>query len=278
MLTLALLDEAFEANIRSIHDFYRVHVRPPRRSVEFDWKEEVRDRPVFRQPVRMTDGTIRTSDTEALHYYLYYLQRLGLVTGLMQILTPYTIRRGSGESAEAVGTQAQLQQVMNHIDAMTYQAYINQRAQLDLKAAFLGRPANTALMKAASHMSRFVYPRAPTAASFEELEKLRTDPKLAQLIDLRDFLGSKVRPENQVRSTRSYLRKQATTRTRDNFFNKLNTFEVNSQLNGEAFLDLGQGNWQLQPSYSLNERKMVAELICANTSSVHHLFRPTVIQ
>ena len=28
------------------------------------------------------------------HMYLYYLQRLGLATGLMQILGPYDIRRG----------------------------------------------------------------------------------------------------------------------------------------------------------------------------------------
>lgn len=101
MLTLALLDEAFEANIASVHDFYRVHVRPPRRTLEFDWREDIKDIPVFRQAVSI-NGIVRTSDTEALHYhtYLYYLQRLGLVTGFIQILNPYTIRRGSGESVE----------------------------------------------------------------------------------------------------------------------------------------------------------------------------------
>lgn len=50
----------------------------------------------------MNDGTVRTSDVEPLRYhtYLYYLRRLGLTTGFMQILSPYVIRRGSGEAAE----------------------------------------------------------------------------------------------------------------------------------------------------------------------------------
>lgn len=102
MLALASLDGAFEANINSVHDFYRVHVRPPRQSLEFRWREDILDVPVFRQAVPTIDGAFRTSDTEALRYhtYLYYLQRLGRVTGFMQILTPYTIRRGSGEAVE----------------------------------------------------------------------------------------------------------------------------------------------------------------------------------
>ncbi|KAH6869240.1 hypothetical protein B0T10DRAFT_553786 [Thelonectria olida] len=292
MLAIAMLDEAFDAGITSVEDFYRIRVRPPRRSVEFDWKEDILNTPIFRQPVRMNDGTIRTSDTEALRYhtYLYYLQRLGLVTGFLQILSPYTIRRGSGEAVEAAGTQGQLQQVMCNISAATYQADINQWVQLDLTAAFLGRPSESALMKAASHMSRFVDPRAPTTASPEELDKLKTDPGLSKLINLRDMLSEEVRREsgtirdaqqketklyemyheadNQVRSARSYIRKLATTRTRENFFNTINTLEINAQLKGEKFLDLGQGSWRPQPSYSLKERKMVAELICADRANL----------
>ncbi|KAF1730595.1 hypothetical protein CRV24_008664 [Beauveria bassiana] len=164
---VSLLDNAFAAELRSVEDFYKIRVRAPRRSLEFDWKDGIKDTPIFRQALVTHEETIQTSPTEAIHYhtYLYYLQRLGLMTGFMQILNPYCIRRGSGEAVEAVGTQAQLQQVMQHIDAATYQAYINQRVQCDTVAAFLGRPSNNALLKAAGHMSRSVDPRAPTQAS-----------------------------------------------------------------------------------------------------------------
>lgn len=181
---------------------------------------------------------------------------------------------------------------MCHINAATYQAYINQRVQCDTTAAFLGRPLNTALMKAAGHMSRFVNPRALTTASPEELQKLKRDPKLVQLVELRDFLRNEIRRESgtttkaqqagtklyemyrsvesQVRSTRSYLRKLATTRTRDSFFDTINTDEINFQLRGKAnsFLDLDEKSWQPQTSHSLKERQLVAELICAVTTTL----------
>ncbi|KAM4062535.1 FluG domain-containing protein [Hirsutella rhossiliensis] len=129
LLALALLDQAFEANIQKVDDFYRI-----------------------------------------------------------RILNPYCIRRGSGEAVESTATQAQLQQVMCHINAATYQAYINQRVQCDTVAAFLGRPSNKALLKAAGHMSRHADPRAPTDASAIELRKIKTNPTLVSLIGLRDSL------------------------------------------------------------------------------------------
>ncbi|KAM3563007.1 hypothetical protein ARSEF4850_002548 [Beauveria asiatica] len=110
----------------------------------------------------------------------------------MQILNPYYIRRGSGEAVEAVATQAQLQQVTCRKDAATYQAYINQRVQCDTAAAFLGRPSNTALPEAAGHMSRSIDARAPTKASIAELKKVKTDPTLAKLTELRDTLSSEI--------------------------------------------------------------------------------------
>ncbi|CEJ83106.1 Putative FluG domain-containing protein [[Torrubiella] hemipterigena] len=129
MLALALLDQAFKSKVRTVHNFYKIRVLSPRHCLEFEWEDTKIDVPVFRQALPDNDRVVRTSAAQALHYhtYLYYLQRLGLVTGLMQILNPYCIRRGAGEGVEAVGTQAQLQQVMHHISAATYQAYINQR-------------------------------------------------------------------------------------------------------------------------------------------------------
>ncbi|EXU95174.1 DUF3435 domain protein [Metarhizium robertsii] len=264
LLALALLDQVFEANIQTVQDIYKIKARPPRRSLD--------------------DGTVRTSDTEALRYhtYLYYLQRLGPVTGFVQILNPYCIRRGSGEGVE----------VMCHINAATYQAYINQRIQCDTVAAFLGRPSNNALLKAAGHMSRHVDPRAPTNATHLDLEHIRTDPTLVKVIELRDSLSQEVRREsgsireaevsgtklyqmyraveNKVRSTRAYLRKLAKATTRQEFFNNI-SIEINSQLKDDAgsFLDLGPDAWNPQVSYNLKERRLLAELICADTCDLN---------
>jgi len=44
------------------------------------------------------------------------------------------------DSRLEVATEAILRQVMNHRDARTFQAYLNERVRCDVQAAFLGRP------------------------------------------------------------------------------------------------------------------------------------------
>jgi hypothetical protein len=96
MIIAAILDDAFESKVTSMEDILRIRVRPPRRSLEFRWRAEMMKKPIFRQAERTSTG-IQTSPTKALRYhtYLYYLQRLGLQAGLMQILGAYVIRRGA---------------------------------------------------------------------------------------------------------------------------------------------------------------------------------------
>ena len=51
---------------------------------------------------------------------------------------------------------------MNHRDAGIFPAYLNERVGCDVQVALLRRPWADALTKAASHMSRYIEPRAPT--------------------------------------------------------------------------------------------------------------------
>ncbi|KID82001.1 hypothetical protein MGU_10655 [Metarhizium guizhouense ARSEF 977] len=142
-------------------------------------------------------------------------------------------------------------------------------------------------------MSRYVDPRAPTNATHLDLENIKTDPTLVKLIELRDSLSQEVRREsgsirdaevrgtklyqmyrtveNKVRSTRAYLRKMAKAATRQDFFNNISTIEINSQLKDEtgSFLDLGPDAWDPQPSYNLKERRLLADLICADTGNLN---------
>ena len=75
-------------------------------------------------------------------------------------------------------SQAILQQVMNHRDAGIFQAYLNERVRCDVQAAFLGRPSADALIKATSHMSRFVDQRAPVGLTKTQTSSLKTHPQL----------------------------------------------------------------------------------------------------
>ncbi|KAF5603959.1 hypothetical protein FPCIR_1080 [Fusarium pseudocircinatum] len=246
--------------------------------------------PIFRRAV-MTAAGVRTSETIALRYhtYLYYLERLGINAGFMQVLTSYMIRRGAGESVVVTATQAQLQQVMNHRDAGIYQTYINQRVQCHVQAAFLGQPSAQALFKVVTHMSRYVDPRAPIELTSDEAAKLRLDPEVRKLKELKDQLSKEIRSESgtikkaEAAGTKLYqlykkagdalkcakekMTKSAKRHPRAHYFNIIDTIEVNKQLEDNTQLDLGADGWKpLEVEHYLTERKEVAGLICEEMS------------
>ncbi len=53
MIVLAILDDAFESQIRSIEDIFRLRVRAPRKSLQLRFKKSMLGIPIFRQAVRL---------------------------------------------------------------------------------------------------------------------------------------------------------------------------------------------------------------------------------
>ncbi|KAH7002689.1 hypothetical protein B0J12DRAFT_706296 [Macrophomina phaseolina] len=154
MIAITILDNAFEPNIRSVEDIFRT------RKVE---KLKVS---IFRA-TKAFPGGVATSDIKALCYYtyLYYLQRLGLAAGFMQILGAYIIRREVGEAVDA---------------------------------AFLGKPSSAALFKSATHISRYVDLYAPTKPPSADLSVVKINPEIVRLRQLRDHLSKEVRQESST--------------------------------------------------------------------------------
>jgi Protein of unknown function (DUF3435) len=91
---------------------------------------------------------------------------------------------------------------MNHRNAGIFQAYLNERVQYDVQAAFPGRPSADALIRAASHMSRFIDPRAPTELSTSDVNTLKTHPDIVRARQLRDGLSKDIRAKfNTIRNS-----------------------------------------------------------------------------
>jgi Protein of unknown function (DUF3435) len=177
---------------------------------------------------------------------------------------------------------------MCHRDAGIYQAYINQRVQCNVQAAFLGQPSSRALFKAVSHMSRHANPRAPTNLPSEEVDALKADPAIIQLRQLRDQLslqarkdsgtlkkaeaeGSKiyqmyVKADRALRSAKKTTINSAKKAARQQFFNTISTIEINKQLD-LSILDLNEGDWEPKKvEHKLEERRVVADLTCNDTN------------
>ena len=89
MIVLGILDNAFQLEFTSVEQIFQLRVNPVRGSMRLRWKKSWEEKPIFRQAVPTPDG-IRTSDKEPLRYhtFLYYIQRLGFMAGMMRILNP----------------------------------------------------------------------------------------------------------------------------------------------------------------------------------------------
>jgi Protein of unknown function (DUF3435) len=86
-----------------------------------------------------------------------------------------------------------LQQIINHRDAGIFQAYLNKQVRYDVQAAFLRRPSADALIKVASHISRYVDPRALTELSVSNTDSLKTHPDIVRARQLRNGLSKDIR-------------------------------------------------------------------------------------
>jgi hypothetical protein len=102
VLTMAILDDAFLADVHSVEDIFKTRVSPPRRSVRLKFKEDKLNVPICRQPVS-TSSEMTTHPIKPLKYhtYLYYLQRLSLAVGMIRAMKPYDLRRGTGEAVDS---------------------------------------------------------------------------------------------------------------------------------------------------------------------------------
>lgn len=220
---------------------------------------------------------------------LYYLQRLGFMLGMMMTLNPYNIRRGAGEGVQDVATQGQLQQVMGHKDAGIFQAYINERVQCDVQAAFLGRPCEQAIFRSLGHMSRDIDPRAPTQLTNEYIDELKQHPLIVEFRERRDALSKAVKDEHgthknaravesetlklydqaklDLESAKKRLKRGKLYETRKEFFENIETQDAQRQL-GLAAIGLDE-EWKSKEKGGLSpERKRVADLLCQNISGL----------
>jgi hypothetical protein len=179
---------------------------------------------------------------------------------------------------------------MSHINAGIFQAYMNERIQCDVQAAFLGRPSAEALFKAMSHMSRDIDPRAPTQLTKHEVDDLKTHPLIVELRERRDALSKETRKtygtlqkakeaggvihelykeaNSDLNNAKTRLRKERLGESRVEFFDRIETDDARRQLEMLA-LGVKEEDWQpTGVSHSLQERKRVAELLCKSQSTL----------
>ena len=177
---------------------------------------------------------------------------------------------------------------MNHRDAGIFQAYLNERLRYDVQAAFLERPSADAFIKAVSHMSRYVDPRAPTELGVSNLDALKIHLDIVRARQLRDSLSRDIRAEfgtiqkskgtkiyemyekaeASLRCQKTKLRKSALQECGKQFFETIETKDVNKQLD-ISLLDPDEEGWKPKVvEHDLDERRYIAQMLCSEPSGL----------
>ena len=172
---------------------------------------------------------------------------------------------------------------MVHKDVIIYHNYINEWVQVDVQAAYLEHPSFGALFKAVTHMNHYVDSQTSTKLTLAQTNALKTDPEIVQLQQLQDWLIYKACEQSdtvanaQAEETKIYqmykkagdalqctkikLWKSVKKEFQQQFFNTINTVEINKQLD-LFLLDLNEKDWKSKKmEHCLEEWQQMMNLI-----------------
>ena len=202
MLALIFADQAFAApELTSTDQLFRLRIPPGQKQLELPFKEEVQGVPVFRR-CKSTIHGVRVSEAEALADTTLRPQMisLGSVTGMELPTGPYTFRRGNGEALDnssgwhvdllleksidqRIGfiTESQRNLILQHHNSTVFQKNYASRYMPDTQAAYRGLEPQTALMRAASGMSRTIDPRRPRRLTTAQRAEVQRHPEVKLL-------------------------------------------------------------------------------------------------
>ena len=196
----------------------KLDIRPGCNELRLDFRDELADVHVFRRAIKTLHGW-KMSDIEPLPYASLYsgLKTLGTITGMRQIVRPYTLRYGAGKAFDANGEQenqpaslpgthtltgfllgnisdALRNLIMQHADTRTFlRHYLSRHVTADTLAIVRGLEPQDAVMHAACRMSRSIDPQRPRKLTRAQALSVNDDPDVRSLVQhraiLKDCLG-----------------------------------------------------------------------------------------
>ncbi|KAL9633054.1 MAG: hypothetical protein Q9204_003553 [Flavoplaca sp. TL-2023a] len=177
-------------------------IRPGCNELRLDFRDELADVHVFRRPVKTLYGW-KMSDIEPLPYATLYsgLKILGAITGMRQIVRPYTLRYGAGKAFDANGERENqpasrpgTRDTDRHADTRTFlRHYLSRQVTADTLAIVRGLEPQDVVMHAACRMSRSIDPQRLRKLTRAQALSVNEDPDVRSLVQhraiLKDCLG-----------------------------------------------------------------------------------------
>ncbi|KAK6419878.1 hypothetical protein LTR95_017003 [Oleoguttula sp. CCFEE 5521] len=161
LLSLIFADEAFAApNLNTPQQLFRLRITPGLNQQELPINESMASTPIFSALQAMVKGT-KVSRTASVtdNWLRRNVKELGLATGFELPVGPYCFRRGNGEALDSSSliSDSQRNLILQHASSAVFQHnYLSRYITSDTQVIHRGLGAQTALMRAASGMSRSI--------------------------------------------------------------------------------------------------------------------------
>jgi len=198
LLSLIFADDAFDG-LTSPEQLFQLKVTPGLNELQLPINEKWGSTPVFRRLASSVNGVVVSADVPATDDWLRdKLKMLGEVVGFDLPVGPYCFRRGAGEAFDGSShvSDSQRNLILQHASSAVFQhSYLSRYITADTQAAFRGLEPQTALMRAASSMSRTIDPRRPTELSEDQQAQVGRHPEIKLLRRTRDCLKRKIHAE-----------------------------------------------------------------------------------
>ncbi|GIZ43092.1 hypothetical protein CKM354_000633300 [Cercospora kikuchii] len=211
LLGLLFADDAFAVPDLSPAELFELRIPPGKRELRIPIKQSKAELPLFRRTERTVRGLRVSNDAVTENWLRERLRQLGTITNFEMPVKPYCFRRGHGEALDSSShiSDSQRNLILQHSSSAVFQHnYLSRYITQDTQAAYRGLEPQTAIIRAASGMSRSIDPDRPQSLNDQQLLQIKKHPEVVLARRTRDRLAEEARARHTTitrsRDTREY--------------------------------------------------------------------------
>ncbi|KAK4551680.1 hypothetical protein LTR86_010967 [Recurvomyces mirabilis] len=196
LLSLLFADDAFAVPDLKPEDLYALRIPPGKRELVIPIEESKAELPLFRRVEHTTHGLRISRKAVTENWLRERLHLLGQITGFEAPVKPYCFRRGQGEALDSSSyiSASQRNLILQHSSSAVFEHnYLSHYITQDTQAAYRGLEPQTAVVRAASGMSRSIDPHRPRVLNSRQLAKLDQHPEVVLARRVRDRMAQSIR-------------------------------------------------------------------------------------
>ncbi|KAK4551279.1 hypothetical protein LTR86_011254 [Recurvomyces mirabilis] len=196
LLSLLFADNAIAVPDLKPKDLYALRIPPGKRELVIPIKESKAELPLFRKVEHTTHGVRISREAGTENWLRERLHLLGQIAGFEVPVKPYCFRRAHGEALDSSGhiSASQRNLIMQHSSSAVFEHnYLSHYITQDTQAAYRGLEPQTAVIRAASGMSRSIDPHRPRVLNSRQLAELDRHPEVVLARSVRDRTAQSIR-------------------------------------------------------------------------------------